>query len=323
MTSIIPPIIRNEPGVPAPEEPYLEGLYPTPREKLQPFIQTWLYFGLLAEFLSLNEVSPGLRLVDKDVADAEIAALHKECLIEDGDQRYLTGKMVVTIEPRIRERFPLVADRHARLSYLGDCLHYADYMRNSLLGNLDHSITYSIAALGEVLSTGMMMINSAMKLKMNLFKFGFSWGQDYLKVGGKVETEMLAEGWCPSEIEKIRAKYQGLFTKNYISRLSRVGLKADHSQCSANACVAFQINMATYQPAHASHDCSCSHIVLDESDVARILETSDSYPVIRVEGHEGDLKQMKMYAETYDPEVPYIALSHVSLSHLLGFGKVY
>lgn len=44
--------------------PYLGYQDPTPQDEIEVFHQTWFFFGLLAEFYSLNQLEDGSRLTD-------------------------------------------------------------------------------------------------------------------------------------------------------------------------------------------------------------------------------------------------------------------
>jgi hypothetical protein len=302
-------MLRQIPDIPPPDQPYLENLYPTQREKLQPFLQTWLYFGMIAEMLGLNEVSPGVRLVDEATARDEISTLHKTLTRDENGTMVLTAAEVLTWGPLFIERLGLAPDKTQRLIYVLKCLQYAMIFIHSISENVDHTVRYSIAALGELFSTGTYAGASLAQPKIELPILGLSWHRGYICPGGVVESKMLNNGWCPSEVEKIRSQLQGLFTMHYTSQLKKPTPWLDHSACSKSLCAAFRIDLSTYKPAHVQHDCHCDLIEADPGIVADILRNSDSFPVVRV---EGDLDHLKMVVEKFEEGVQYVALSHVS-----------
>ncbi|KAG5932121.1 hypothetical protein E4U53_001468 [Claviceps sorghi] len=315
-TSIIPPMLRQVPGVPPAEQPYLESLYPTPREELQPLLQTWLFFGTLAEMLGLNEMEPGgIWLMERHVASAEIAQLHARMTLDDDDEspRFLTAARLLSWAPLFRERLALATDQFQRLSYLCHCLQYGSVLLSSIDENVDHNVRYSIAALGEFFTTELYASATLSRPVIRLPVLGYSWNRNYLRAGGGVEALMLQNGWCPSEVDKIRSQVQGLHTMHYTSRLKKALPWLDHSRCSSSVCCAFQLDLATYTPAHASEGCTCALLDADESVVSAILTNSDSYPVIRVENYAtGDLGDVEVHVEAYRGDISYIALSHAS-----------
>ncbi|KAG6000818.1 hypothetical protein E4U21_004961 [Claviceps maximensis] len=319
-TSIIPPVLRQLPDVPSAEQPYLETLYPTPRDELQPLLQTWLFFGMLAEMLSLNEIEPGgIWLTDRHLASAEIAQLHARMRLHGGDDEHherpghLTAIHLLSWGPLFQERLALAADQLQRLTYLSHCLQYCTVLLNSIDENIDHNVRYSIAALGEFFTTGLYASATLSQPIIRLPVLGYFWNRNYLREGGVVETLMLQNGWCLSEIDKIRSQVQGLHTMHYTSRLKRARPWLDHSGCSTSVCRAFQLDLATYVPAHASEGCTCALLEADESVVSAILMNSDSYPVLRVEKYmTANLADVEIHVEAYRDDVSYIALSHAS-----------
>lgn len=305
--------LRQIPEVPTPaDQPFLEGLYPTPREELQPFLQTWLFFGLVAEFLGLNEVAPGVRLIDEADGAREIALLYEECVLEDEGVKYLTGAAVLEKSQLILERIKLAPDMMQRLVYLRACLYYSVVMLHLIQTNVDYRIRNSIAALGELFSTGLYAATTLAQPRIELPIVGLNWYRDYIKAGGDLEAQMLQIGWCPSEIEKIRSQFQGVFTMHYMSRLKMPEQHGDHRGCSLHACRAFQMDMDTYEPLHVSGGCECAHVEVDIASVLSILHSTGSYPVIRVEQSSDGPDGLQLIAEPWTPGTSYVALSHVS-----------
>jgi hypothetical protein len=195
MSQLVPTIFSQIPGIPLPEQPYRETLYPTAKESLQPFTQTWLFFGLISEFLGLNEVEPGIWLMNRDAAEAEIASLHQQCFDEQGQHRFLTGLPVLKLGPLIRERIQLASDKVQRVLYLRDCLPFTSAALHVVESRLDDSIRYSISAVGEILATAMFTAVSMSSLKNQIPPASFSWHQNYIRPGGPYEAQMLADGW--------------------------------------------------------------------------------------------------------------------------------
>lgn len=130
--------------------------------------------------------------------------------------------------------------------------------------------------------------------------------------GRWLESQMLAHGWCPSEVEKVRTQCFGLNALHYVSRLRKIGPRRDHSRCHKLRCLAFQIRMNEYQPAHVDQCRGCDLVGVDLEGMMRILEKTQSFPVLtgrtsRNEVHERDEVQV----EAFEPGVPYVAISHV------------
>ncbi|KAL9485392.1 hypothetical protein ACSS6W_004181 [Trichoderma asperelloides] len=309
---LVPPHLRHFLGAGAFPEPYHELLYPTSKEEIQPFLQTWLWFGLLAEMLGLNEISPGVHLVENTVAAEGIRNLYASTVYlsdEDG-KRYISAKEVLDSTQVIAERQKLAPDKRERLIYIRDCLRYANLMIPSAL-NLDETVRYSICALGEYFSTGLSSVVAQSTPKIDVPNLAFSWHQGYMQLGGTIDKQMLQRGWCPSETEKIRSQFQGLHTMHHISQLQRPNANQDHSNCTRHLCTAFQMDIETYQPSHLSDDCGCPLINIDERVTSLILRSTDTYPILRFDQIGDESDNFELVVEPYEPGVPYVALSHV------------
>lgn len=312
-TEIIPELLRQMPDAPPADKPYTEMLYPTPKNELHPFLQTWLFFGLVAEMLGLNEVAPGVRLMDKSTADKEIATLHNDFQIRRHGSSYLTALPVLEWGEKFRERLALAPDKLHRMIYLSHCLRYCAVILHSIRENVDASVRYSIAALGELFSSGLYTGATLAQPKIDLPIIGLTWHVNYVKEGDVVDRFMSQNGWCPSEIEKIRAQSKSLFSTHYMSRLKCVGPALDHAKCTKHICQAFQMDIASYKPAHVSSDCDCENIEVDPFQVSKILRSTGLFPVIRVAHELNQLDSIEVFVEIYREDVPYVALSHVGV----------
>lgn len=281
--------------------------------KLRACVQTWLFFGLIAEFLALNETDDGVRYVPLEQAEAEMAELYRELSTTSADgNRFLSSASIVHKTELFRQRLVLEPNRSVRYTYLHSCLSRTVLLLENTAGTLGHCVRYSIACVGELfttsLYTGSYLARPPIELPIN----GFNWFRDYLKVGGEVETQMIAQGWCPSEVEKIRHVFQGISSLHYVSRMRPRTTPEDHMRCSGYACRAFQIDITTYKPRHAVDGCECAEVCVDESALSQILKTSPSYPVLkinvtRIDGNDS----VEVTMEPYTEGVKYVALSHV------------
>ncbi len=282
-----------------------------PAAKLQPFIQTWLYFGLLAEFLSLNELEDGTRLVSLDQARADMALLYREFSKESDGRKLLTSISILDASDTCGERARLAGELGPRFHYLHACLTRSILIINNCFSQLDYSIRYSMAGLGELFMTSLYATSHLVTPKIVLPSAGFNWYRDYLKAGGDVEKQMLNVGWCPSEIEKLRNLFQGISSLHYVTRLRPRTGPSDHLNCTNYACRAFQIDITQYKPRHVTPGCQCDDVHVDEAELTRILKTTKSYPVLKIDTGTNGTGPAGITMETYEPGMNYVALSHV------------
>ncbi|ROW07396.1 hypothetical protein VMCG_03900 [Cytospora schulzeri] len=121
-------LVPADPAFPTDDTPYLagdkrweHGHFPTyagcghisiianlktlTREGLNGFLQRWLFFGLAAEFLGLNEQEDGTYIIDPSQAEYELGFLYENSLVlkEDGDI-YITGVSILALVPIIQQR---------------------------------------------------------------------------------------------------------------------------------------------------------------------------------------------------------------------------
>ncbi|KAJ9155246.1 HET domain protein [Pleurostoma richardsiae] len=309
---LVPTHLRDAIGAPSvTEKPYTELLYPTSRDEVQSFCQIWLFFGLLAEFLGLNELPAEERLVNHTKASAEIAALHDQSIADENGILYLKSDKALAVVPLMVTRFKAAPDLQQRVFYLRKCLDFTSGFLNSLQLPFDEGVRYSIAGLGELFASAMHTTFTIGPTKIQMPAMGHSWARGYLRAGSALETAMLENGWCISEIEKIRALYHALNTIHFLSHLKRLTPYRDHSRCSQDRCATFQLDPATYRSAHDEEVCPCEHIRIDLVSVTNILLESDSFPVIRINLGDGRLESLSMSVEDYRPGIPYVAISHV------------
>lgn len=283
-----------------------------PAAKLQSFVQTWLYFGLLAEFLSLNELEDGSRLISLDQAREEMAELYREFSKKGDNRKLLTSVSVLGKIEIFAERVQLAGELAPRFHYLHGCLTRSVLIINNSSQQLDFSVRYSMAGLGELFMTTLYARSHFVTPKIVLPSAGFNWFRDYLKADGNVEKQMLAVGWCPSEIEKLRNLFQGVSSLHYVTRLRPRTEPDDHVDCTHYACRAFQIDIEKYKPRHVTEGCRCDDVHVDETELLQVLKSSDSYPVLKIGMETTDSAEtVHITMETYEPGMKYVALSHV------------
>ena len=70
----------------------------------------------------------------------------------------------------------------------------------------------------------------------------------------------------------------------------------------------------TYRPAHVSKGCSCEHVSVNIEVVMDILNRTQTFLVLCVSIGDGDLQNLAVSVEEHQPDIPYVALSHVGQS---------
>ncbi|KLU85489.1 hypothetical protein MAPG_04512 [Magnaporthiopsis poae ATCC 64411] len=313
-----------------------ENSKPLGQDERDSLLQTWLFFGLLAELYGLNDepTSGGSAhpeaIPSHPDKDAGIRSLYARCIrptaeVEGDGQKaykyYISG--AILNEPaggeEVQRHFTEKLDGLGRarftkyLDYLEECLQFV----NCFVSHFDTNktgfpppISVSISALGEAFVSELKVLTRLHKLPRIMTG---TWGASYLQMGGKVEREMLERGWCKSDIERIRQSVDGLATRNFLSNIEKPE-GCHHDSCSVRICNAAQIDDSNYALAHDESCSGCDVIGIDQEEVKAILnvEESEAFPLLRLElGGVGDGRVAKIHVERYDENKPYVALSHV------------
>ncbi|KAI9695696.1 MAG: hypothetical protein M1820_008459 [Bogoriella megaspora] len=207
------------------------------------------------------------------------------------------------------------------------CLRKSKAVIGLLCEAIDTKTVFVIANLHEFLATALtqFIFHGEVTDKYDLdgpYSLG-SWiaGMDFRHYTDSVHRSL---GWCPrTTASMLRDKTRTLAVDHFEINLESHQASEDHSRCSEDICVAYQLDPETYKTLHFGGklgDCSCAHQELDPAiSAAVLLNSSESYPLIKVsleEGAEEDLLEVLDSAS----ESSYVAISHV-WSHGLGNPK--
>ena len=281
---------------------------PTPVAELESFAQTWLYFGLLSEFLcvDISELGVLTSTVDKPESKAIVKSIYDATLLQVGDEQYvnLTSDCLNSFLQSTRPRLPKDREIIKKFyEHLNLCLSCTRSMLAVLPPEFNHAVKYSIAALGELL---MHTVNIALKRLGVKPKFGSFWGKGFYNEEAK--KSMKDHGWCVSDITRIEAKYKS-FQGLYVARMMDKSLpKRNHESCTEYICKFFQIDMGAFQLQHQQEGCLCDPLEVDSGELTTVLRKDNKFPLLRF---TGDLHGLNAEVVESKPEVPYVAISHV------------
>ena len=119
--------------------------------------------------------------------------------------------------------------------------------------------------------------------------------------------QLKAWAWCPSEIALI---LEGLDDTSalFASQLDRQRLRADHSKCSSNKCLAFNIVTEQYETKHTFECPGCQFLDVDRQQLAAIIRrgrTPRACLQFAASYHAAPINI------TVEESGPYVAISHV------------
>ncbi|KAL4741110.1 hypothetical protein BDV11DRAFT_183781 [Aspergillus similis] len=117
-------------------------------------------------------------------------------------------------------------------------------------------------------------------------------------------------GWCPSEIALVEETFTSA-SAYYTSQLESPpsATEKDHSWCTRSLCMARQLNEETYRTAHTSSDCDCQHYGPLIDEVVSIIR-SGGVPLLSITPTK-KAPYIKVEVEKYTEGKRYIAFSHV------------
>lgn len=133
------------------------------------------------------------------------------------------------------------------------------------------------------------------------------WGLEYSSSVkgylGFLESRMIDDGWCKSDIYKLR---YGLEPEKlyFVAQLDPPTPLENHRGCEEHRCLRKQLDWLTYETKHAHDGCECPHIAASQPEMFSILK-SNAFPLVLWSSDS----QMKVVSSEDYPD--YVAISHV------------
>lgn len=265
-----------------------EKLYPTPKDELESFFQTWLFFGLLHEILGdLCSPQDFIRAA-QEAPDKVISTSSLVSVTEAWISRVINGELVTTYE------------------HLAECLRVTHAALRAVNQAFDQRIKVSIASTGELLAFA---VNKAFHIE-NMArdnKCPASW----LSLIGEVPwTEIMrAAGWCPSQISILCQGALFIQSLYYFTALRQPESPSRHQSCFKQKCVAYQNNLEKYTTQHSSSVCKCEELSVDDGAVEDVL-LKGQIPLLRIIPGQS-LSDLSLEIIPSQTGSQYVALSHV------------
>ena len=123
-----------------------------------------------------------------------------------------------------------------------------------------------------------------------------------------LEGLMLAKGWCPSQIHLIGSTCDYSMV-HYLSKIDRrISEKTTHELCSSKHCQAYNSAPDSYVTSHTVSSCQCSFIPAPTEQLSEIIR-SGGFPLISL--HEASHGKLKVHVHASRAKSQYTAISHV------------
>ncbi|KAI0712677.1 hypothetical protein C8Q76DRAFT_846299 [Earliella scabrosa] len=313
-----------------------DGSPVTPTDKAA-FLQSWLFFGTLAEMSALCHL------------DLDVSA---EFLLDNGKTvstsalNGLAARWIAALDPsqigdeKLMERILALARHVCLLSvqeYVEDApssgsdethshSHNPERMKSPGL-NYQPRYTYTVEECRVLHSIDILARTLGLHLLLHVYSPRFKasddkgWGKKRItrsihwlnrriegveQLSDIVFDDMNERGWCISELYLMDSEEQV-----FASLLDRPRARR-HSSCNDTVCYAYQTDDKTYKTVHVHQDCKCDFVGVRTEDLVESL-VQDKVPVVMITA-ELDIRVVS------SDKHPYIALSHVceSPAALLG-----
>ncbi|ERF75666.1 hypothetical protein EPUS_08620 [Endocarpon pusillum Z07020] len=267
------------------------------------FIQDWLYFGVLWE--TLGEAAVKSVYVEPHPTSAygritttllrgqllhRLAYLGQLCR-DDAERAW-----------SLIRKADNCLERLSAFCCLADCEGGEDHAR--VVWPLSPEVDFSLRALGQSLSSAFAacLFLAVRKYEAVVFRNlrfpGACW----------VVARMASNNWCSSDISRVVEQYSPS-SLYYISLMRRAGTTRDHSSCTKQKCLAFQVDPSRYRTKHLDEHCACSFLGPQIAEVVRII-MSGKIPLLSIIVDER-ADAVVVSVEPYKAGVEYIAISHV------------
>ena len=252
-------------------------------QRLASVLQTWLYFGTLAEVLD----------TDIDMSD----------FIVNSDR----GRIV-----RTSALCTYINEWRARMEQLGGEKRAMQCRRIDTF--FQEAAEYFAACLGgqgfhpapipdEILLSIVILHGTLCIAKTFVFPESTFWPSGYKS--GFIATRMIADGWCPTDLSLLEETSSlSALGYYYASLLGPRKEIRDHSACSDVACMVFQIDEDIYRTTHVSEDCNCPSAYVSSEELTTIIQKPNGIPLVH-------FMDGALHIVEWSASVPYVAISHV------------
>ncbi|ETS82249.1 hypothetical protein PFICI_07251 [Pestalotiopsis fici W106-1] len=302
--------------------------------------QSWLYFGVMAEFLGKPvdfrhfEYTGEMQVEEKVLVTKLVTAVPFKTLLDE----WLRFKVAPVLNPAFMDENATIdsgltedvlwSDFQRCYEFLGKVLNTCDELQRlpqalevDTIPRIVLSITVLCTTLRGILteiltpSPGIMILLAGGKRKQLDWKHdGNEKENENEKVPPVSSVELLLrqqmrqQGWCPFKIKHILSSHD-YATVYYFSRLFKKSSQLNHGSCTETECVANNVDMSNYVTRHVHPGCSCSHLSFPDDEMRQIIRAG-GIPVVRAKevavGEPPVLEVTRMNTATR-----YVAFSHV------------
>jgi len=277
-------------------------------EELAPFLQAWLFFGLIACCLN-----------------TQINVNDFTRVSEDGQRKFITTAKLEVYFADFFSRFPppenddererVFAEREEKTAEFRATMSAASQIFEVLRGTIERGNPPNVGGLEEVhfvatligaLST---VVAWAYTGRENRHLLGIGFGRSPL-----ILNRFRNSGWCLNAINRVTAKFS-FDMQAYVYALGTVRTSQNHKKCTIGYCFANQAG-ENFEPKHLVHpslSCKsgdCEFIAAPIAEVVKVLQEG-FIPVLEVQLTAETNNSPSFRVKKASKSIPYIAISHV------------
>ncbi|EXJ69685.1 uncharacterized protein A1O5_06756 [Cladophialophora psammophila CBS 110553] len=286
-------------GYYTPQEFYPRKNKPYPdkfKPRLAAFVQSWLWFGMLQEFLNED-----LRLEDWTAP----------CTVEEDAKKTTTRISTCGLLAKLDHWVEVIQgksdeNRVSELKAIDYLLHDADRQKSHFELSEGSNFLEAWDVLPQSLLLSLNILINTLKIVRNSAWPDITPLQRHPGIFyDKLERITRHDGWCPVAVNALALSCDAI-SGYCVSLLGPVKSPQDHMACNPELCSALQVDHQTYQTRHIEPGCKCDMSEPLSRLVATILQ-ANKIPIIRLGGPDGKLE----VAASDCHEHNFVAISHV------------
>jgi hypothetical protein len=287
---------RNEYGfLSAQTSEKLHQLPQQARSKLAAFVQSWLFFGVLEEFLGVEqECTDWIAVTREGLRAITTAPLCKRLDAWRVKISRLEAGQKLKVRAEIAQMLDHMHHIHANLSETT-----ADLVEAVQVGSGSCHSDLLPAELNLLLD----ILHNTLSLAYNVvFPDEALPALPYAR-SRLVRDQFASNGWCRSEVSRL---YQecSVVSAYFSSRLGISGPANLHSNCSHWVCEAWQVDHTRYRTQHVHADCQCDTVGVPTETIAEMIRAG-RIPCVKLD------RTGRFLELTTSDQGPFISISHV------------
>lgn len=282
-------------------------------DRWAPFLQAWLWFGLLGETIGIGSRTHVPQRITSFASFVETSHDGTRFVVTKDLQKSIQAACAKNQAPLFNEfhraRFDACLAETIRVlkEILSTCSCRSRIAESNRFSDLPmlYAVLLSVQILAETLyaSRPLLFPSQPLSILQPL---------DDLRPGSELVDVLLeGSGWCPFEILKLTRDVR---VRYYLSYLSPFDVR-EHGQCSKDECRRSTPDEAYIHPFHSSVDCACSSVSIPDTEIAHIAEDGDTPLLTFSEASEGqrrlEITRFLMNQNASDQSPQFVAVSHV------------